>query len=612
MNTKLVLRASLLAISATLLPACSDVLDSPEDSLPPPVDLANPTPSPAPAPVPAPAPAPVPAPVPTSSIPTKAQLYGSWRQVRENGVAATSTITISFFSDNTYVEGGEQNTADCNPTPANIGTNANYDGNGNGYEFGEYLYTESSGQILASSTKFFLDTNGDCGLHEASTGATQDTFNATLTGDVLRLSDAASTDFFEFERVQRGAGVVGSWYAIDNTDGDTTGADPGIISLFADGRFVLLCDEPEEGASTATNPFPDSPGTQVGRYSIDAANNLTVSNVTTNTTSCSIGPTRGDGSATGVTNERLFVNAAGQLVYSSMESGVPFSTTLAALPLTPRFDPTLVRGTWFYDENDDGLFIGAAETLGAGDALLAYFGADGKFIFGGAGTDEACETDYNGSGVAVEPAGNGYEVGSFTVDATTGRLALTINSETDGSCGTFDRNRPEQRSYLLGNPSSGRMALQIRDRNGDGDQAVVFRSVPSSSNSLFGGWRGTTSAAGTAADDVLVAYFDDSTAGPNSGIYLAVDANPGSTCSLADPGPRGGIQLGQYLFNGSTIDYTTSNDPATGFSLRTLCQTRFDPNGTQTISFLPDFLTYTDNQASTPAASYVYNKLTRP
>lgn len=592
MKTLTILRASLVALSATLLPACGDILDAPEDTGAAP-NLGTPSPAPAPAPA------------PTSSIPTKAQLAGTWRTVRDRGVAANETTTLTFLTDNTYIFGGEVNTTNCNPTPANAGTFANYDGNGNGVEFGEYVYSETTGAFAASSSVFFIDSNGDCGAHETTAGATQDTFNITLVNGVLRITDpASSSNNTEFERVQRGSGIVGSWYGVsysqgsDVTSSGEAAANPFVVSFFADGRYVLLTAEPQ---GTATVNMNDDPGTQVGRYALDAAGNLTVSNITTDTSK------GGFGAAQGNNNERLSINASGQLVYNATDGGGAFTGTLEPLPLRPRFDTALVNGLWYNDSNDDNSFINEP------DPFLAYFGPDAKFITGGAQTDDECASDYNGSGVAVEPDGNGYENGTFSADATTGRLIFTINSETDGSCGAFNRNRREQRLYL-NEVAAARMSLQVRNRESDDEEAVIFRKPTSAANSLFGGWRGTTGAGGTTPDDFLIGYFDDSTAGPASGFYLAVDANPNSTCPTTDSGPRGGIEYGQYSFNGSTIDYTALPEPGRPSTppLRTLCPTRFDPSGTQTITFSNGGLTYTDSQASTPPASYIYRKLTTP
>lgn len=589
-----ILRASLVALSATLLPACGDILDAPADTAPAP-NLGTPSPAPVPAPTP----------TPTSSIPTKAQLAGTWRLVRDRGVATTETTTISFFTDNTYLLGGEVNTTNCNPTPANAGTFANYDGNGNGVEFGQYDYSDTTGRFQSSQSVFFIDSNGDCGAHETTAGATQDPFNISLVGNALRFSNPAlASDNSEFERVTRGSGVVGSWYGVSYVEGSdiikpgAAAANPFVVSFFPDGRYVLLTAEPQ---GTPSNHPDDDPGTQVGRYSVDAGGNLTVSNITTDSSK------GGFGAAQGNTNERLTVNGSGQLLYSATDGGGTFTATLEPLPLRQRFDTTLVNGLWFNDENDNASFTDEL------DPFLAYFGPDGKFISGGPATDGQCSTDYNGTGVAVEPEGNGYENGAFTVDATTGRLTVAINSETDGSCGAFNRTRLEQRIYL-NEIGAARMQLQVMNRALDADLPTTLRKVPSTANSLFGGWRGTTGAGGTTVDDFLLGYFDDSTAGPASGFYLAVDANPNSTCPASDSGPRGGTEYGQYSFNGSTIDYTALPEPGRPSTppLRTLCATRFDPSGTQTITFSNGGLTYTDSQASTPPASYIYRKLTTP
>ncbi|MES2884302.1 MAG: hypothetical protein V4709_05830 [Pseudomonadota bacterium] len=601
MKTTLLLRASLLTVAATLLPACGDVLDSPEDRLPPPVDLGMPSPAPTPAPTPAPAPAPAPtpapAPAPTPSglngTPTKVQLAGTWLQVRNNGTPVTTKVTISFFTDNTYIEGGQENSSDCNPTPATAGTFANYDGNGNGVEFGQYDYNETNGRFQASQTVFFIDTNGDCGPHETTNAATQDPLTASFVNGVLRLADSATGSTFEFERVERGSGIVGSWYATEASSAGQGamgfGPFPAIVSFFADGSYVLLTAEPQ-GSPTVN--MDDDPGTQVGRYALDASGNLTVSNITADTSK------GGFGAAQGNTSERLAVNSAGQLIYSASDGDGPFTISLTALPLPQRFDSTQLAGTYFNDEDGNGSIIG--ETI----PFLAYFGSDGRFITGGLENDPFCVSDYSGTGVAVEPNGNGYEVGNYTMDATTGRLVVNISSETNGACGAYDLTKPEQRIYIS-SLNAGHVMAAAGDRDAD-DEPIILRRVPSTASSLFGAWRGTTNTAGTTPDDFLVAYFDDGTAGPASGTYLAVDANPGSTCSLTDPGPRGGIGQGSYLFDAgnSQIGYGFEND--------TMCQTRFDPNGAQTLSFTPDFLGYTDNQASTPPASFVYRKLSTP
>ncbi len=575
MKTTLPLRVALLAASA-LLAACGDVLDSPEDGLPPPVDLGHTAPSP------------TPTPTPLNGIPSKAQLVGTWLLTRENGAAVPTNrlITFTYFSDDTYILGGSQNTTGCDPTPATAGTFASYDGNGNGVEFAELSYSESTGQAVSGNT--FIDSNGDCGLHETTAGATQDPFRFSFVNGVLQIRDVNFGDIFELQRVTRGAGVVGSW-AINSSSG---AAAPPIlvVTLLADGRYVLLSAEAQ--GTLANGNQDEDPGTQAGSYSIDAANNLTVSNLLADTSGAGFGPTNFN------SNEKLFVDAGGVLQYQGTDGNGPFTGSALPLPLGNRFDPALAVGTWFSDGNDNNDF--RDET----DPILVGLFSDSKFILGGLNADPSCSTDYSGLGIPTEPDGDGYEVGSYRLDPTTGRLKTTITSETDGSCGSLNRNRPESLIYVVAQ-SANRLGLLGMDRDGfDGSGDVIVR-VPSSSNSLFGAWRGTSSA-GTAPDDFLVAYFEDSSAGPASGFYLAVDANPGSSCSLADTGPRGGIGFGSYLFNATTgnIGYGFEND--------TMCQTRFNPSGPQTLTFSPGFGSYTDRQASSPPATFFYQKISTP
>ena len=93
MKTSLARPASLLALSLVLLSGCADMLDEP-GNLPPPVDLGSSSGG-----------------TPLNGIPTRAQLAGSWRLMRANGsdVSGHQKITLSFFTDLSYIVGGEAN-----------------------------------------------------------------------------------------------------------------------------------------------------------------------------------------------------------------------------------------------------------------------------------------------------------------------------------------------------------------------------------------------------------------------------------------------------------------------------------------------------------------------
>ncbi|MDO9453476.1 MAG: hypothetical protein Q7J29_11545 [Stagnimonas sp.] len=587
MQTRLLIRAALLTATTVLLPACGDVLDSPEDNLPPPVDLGSPSPSPAPAPSPAPPPAPGP------TIPTKADLAGTWLLIRENGVAppADELTTLTFYTDGTYIQGGNPNDASCNPTPATAGSFANYDGNGNGIEFAEYSYNETSGHLVAGMA--FIDSNGNCGLHETTAGATQDTTTLSLNGGVLKAVSPDGLFTYELERVSRGSGVAGSWVIASEQEGSGPIEPSSPIVVFtalADGRYILLSAEAQ---GTAANGNPESdPGMSAGRYSIDAANNFTLVQEFIETSNAGF---------SGDANKKMFVDSSGMLHYSATDGFGNHTVKLLSLPLAPRFNASQLVGQYFNDGSSAAPDNSIADETEP--SLIGLF-ADGKFILGSFESDAECFNDYAGTGIATEPNGNGYEVGSYAFDVTTGRLKVDITTDTTGSCGAKDVSHPETLLYI-GAQTANTFRVISKDSDEDDLDSDIHVRVPSSANSLFGSWRGTANSAGTTPDDFLVAYFDDSTAGDGSGYFFAVDANPGSTCSLTDSGPRGGVAFGTFI---GRIDYTASAATQPG----TLCQTRFDPSGMQTLSFTPDFRAYTDNQASTPAASFTYQKITTP
>lgn len=565
MKTSLARPASLLALSLVLLSGCADVLDEP-GNLPPPVDLGSSSGG-----------------TPLNGIPTRAQLAGSWRLMRANGsdVSGHQKITLSFFTDLSYIVGGEANDPGCTNGQ---GSYANEDSNGDGVEFGELNYSESTGHAVASTP--FLDSNGDCGFHETGAGATQDPFRLRFINGVLQLTDIATGNTYDFEAIVRGSGIVGSWYLVQQDSDIAVGPHPLVVSFFADGRYVLLTAEPQDAPGGE-----DDPGAQVGQYSIGAGNSLIVSNITTDSSKGGFDPSNSSG-------EKLFVTSSGQLRYEYTEAGMPHFALANPLPLAPRFNPAQALGTWVTDDNDNGNLADEIEPT-----LVSFF-ADGHYLLGGLNDDPGCVNDYSGTGVAVEPNGNGYETGSYQIDATTGRVRVSGINESDGSCGINDRTLADQRLYVNALSVTRLQVTSASHRYPDAD-TTALRPVPSSAGSLFGVWRGL-SATTAAEEDFVLAYLDDSTAGPASGLYLAVDARPGGSCSTSDPGPVGGISLGNYLFNSGSgvIDYGASDE--------TLCQTRFNPGGTQTLSFAPDGLRYTDNQASSPPASFSYNKLSRP
>lgn len=561
MNSTLARRAGLLALALTLLPGCSDLLEEPA-GLPPPPDLGG-------------------GHSPLNGIPSRAQLAGTWRLVRDNGsdVTASQKITVSFFTDGTYLIGGENNAPDCT---SGQGTYAIEDSNGNGVEFGELLYSETSGQGSAGTP--FLDSNGDCGFHETTIGATQDVFRLRFIDGVLQATDVASGNRYDFEPVARGSGVVGSWYVVSENGQPAGGTRAAVATFLADGHFILLSTEPQA-------PPSDDPGAQVGRYSIGSGNLLTVSNVTTNT--CNCGFDNAD-------NNRLVVTPAGQLQLTFDEGGSTQTVLANPMPLANRFSPAEVVGTWARDDNDDGSLTDETEPV-----LVSFF-ANGRYLLGGHHDDPDCVSDYAATGVAVEANGDGYEVGSFRVDPTTGRLIINGVSETDGSCGVYDLTRPDLRHYLQ-QQSGNLLSVASADHQTAVDEITVIRRVPVTAGSLLGAWRGLSPAA-TAEEDFVVAYVDDSTAGAGSGLYLAVDARPGGSCAATDPGPVGGISAGSYLYNAGSgvIDYAVS--------AQSQCPTRFDPAGTQTLSFSADGQVYTDTQSvvGSPPASFSYRRIGGP
>lgn len=393
------------------------------------------------------------------------QLAGTW--VHTNS-AQHVLLTVTFFSDGSYLKGGEENDPDC-------GSN-----NGNGVELGNFSYDAANATLTVTGVG--IETDGSCGLGNGTvlSNVTIDGNTLSFTADdgVVTLTKAANN------------GIVGSWLADQPLAGQQL-THPVVVTFLANGDYVMADSGIAELDDAAVR------GSERGIWSVNGSNVLT-STQTVNT--------NGEAGFSDLeAGTKLLINGNGKLV---LQEPGQSDITFTRLPLTPKINAGDLTGAW-YISGPDGTEDVTTESTAA-DYIV--FRQDGTYLLGSQEDDPDCYNDYANDGydahgntsgnlASYADGSNGSESAHWRLNTGTGVLSTYgLVFETNGSCGLYNvySKFPENRLILdkVDGNTINVTTYEFQDGGtGEGNShsfAVnhfVLKRIPSGNNSLTGAWK---------------------------------------------------------------------------------------------------------------------------
>lgn len=161
-----------------------------------------------------------------------------------NGIAhdEANLLVFTFFADGTYIAASHNNDPNCDDDYINAGIGGEVDPDGNGMEWARWQLDPTTGQFGTELFKPLSETNGSCGLYEATHDNTSRFFIQEIGVDELGVfvragsSPTAPESFFLRAVPSEANSLIGSWTTFSATDDPAF--EPEVITFFSDGSLI--------------------------------------------------------------------------------------------------------------------------------------------------------------------------------------------------------------------------------------------------------------------------------------------------------------------------------------------------------------------------------------
>ncbi len=394
------------------------------------------------------------------------QLAGTW-VVKGS---SNTLLTVTFFTDGTYLKGGQEDDADC----------GGIDGKGNGVELGDFDYDAANATITV--TKVRVNTDGSCGLENGTVFT-----NVVINGNTLTLTapDGAIT-----LTKPDNNGIIGSWLADQPFAGQQL-THPVVVTFFANGNYVIadsgineVDTDPADGAAK---------GSERGTWSVNGSGVLTTTQAIDTNGS-------GVGFSDLAAGTTLTVGTDGKLVLH--EPGFPPDLSFTRLPLASKINAGDLAGAW-YISGPDGTPDATTESAASN---YVVFNKDGTYLLGSQEDDQNCHDDYannastSGNAASYADGSNGSESAHWRLDTGTGILSVHgLIFETNGSCGLYNVYSKFPENHLIldkVNADTINVTTYEYQDGGTGEDNshtfienhFVLKRIPSTAAALTGAW----------------------------------------------------------------------------------------------------------------------------
>lgn len=149
-------------------------------------------------------------------------------------------LVFTFFADGTYILASHNNDPNCDDDYVNAGIGGEVDPDGNGMEWGAWQLDPTTGQMDIGLFKPLSETNGSCGLYEAtnndSTRFVIQEIGADEFGTFVRVSGDDSEALIFRAVASEPNSLIGSWTTFSETNDPAF--EPEVVTFFSDGSLI--------------------------------------------------------------------------------------------------------------------------------------------------------------------------------------------------------------------------------------------------------------------------------------------------------------------------------------------------------------------------------------